>query len=203
MPRLPRPWGGRGTGLLDTDLVGVPRDVTWPGGPTLGEDTGMNLAARDGHDAVAPCPPSVRYASGLLMLQGSLWAVVSVACGVLAGLAASAAPPVARHVVWFIAAGTIAAGMSAASFLLAVRLQRRMRGARAGAVGLEAFMTCFGVLAMYYGAWVAAGGGIVGAPLVMPGLGGTALSATAAVVLLGRKARAFTRAGRRNAAAGC
>jgi hypothetical protein len=155
--------------------------------------------------APGSCPPSVRYACVLLSIQAGLWALAS-----LSFLAVSADPvnwqPVAMrsagHLAWYIVAGigavALAASLSAVSFLLADRVERAMSRARVAAVGLEAAMTCFGVLIAYYTA--AAGAGVTAVIPVLAGLSGSALSLAATAALLGRPARAFTQPGNRRAA---
>jgi hypothetical protein len=166
----------------------------------------MSRGADDKHSLPASCPPAVRYACVLLSIQASLWAVVS-----LVALAVCADPvnwqPVAAHgtgsLAWYLAACmaavTLVAGLSAASFLLAVRLERARSKARAAAIGLEAVMACFGLVVAYYTA--SAGAGIIAILPVLAGLVGSALSVTAAIALLGTRARAFTRLNSRSSAA--
>lgn len=152
----------------------------------------------DGKHGASTCPPTARYACVLLTIQASLWALVSL--GVLAVCADTtnwqpasgrSTGQLAWYVIASIAAIAMAAGLSATSFLLALRLERGRNKARTAAVGLEAAMTCFGVLVAFYTA--SAGAGIIAILPVSAGLIGSALSMSAATMLLGRKARAFTK----------
>ena len=171
-----------------------------------GEDVGMSSVAGDDHGAAHVCPPTVRYVCVLLAIQGSLWAFVSLAALAVCADRTNwqhAADRGSAQLAWYVAASIgmviAAAGMSAASVLLAMRLERGRNKARGATVGLESAMTCFGVLVAYYTA--SAGAGIIAVLPVMAGLIGSSLSLVAVLVLLGRKARAFTRLARRNATA--
>jgi hypothetical protein len=162
----------------------------------------MACAADAGGGASGGCPPAVRYGCVLLSIQASLWALASLGAVAVCADRANWQPAAARvtgQLAWYVAASfaavTLAVGLSGSSLLLAFRLERGRNGARAIAVVLEVAMTFFGVLVAYYTA--SAGAGIIAILPVFAGLGGSVLSATAAIALLGRKARAFTRMGAR------
>jgi hypothetical protein len=156
----------------------------------------MNRGAHDKHDAPASCPPAVRFGCVLLSVQAGLWALASL--GALAVFtdpvnwkraAAHGTGQLAWYITASVAAVALPAGLSAASIFLARHLERGGSKARITAVGLEAAMTCFGMLIAWYTA--SAGAGIVAVVPVLAGLTGSALSLTAATALLGRKARTF------------
>jgi hypothetical protein len=141
-------------------------------------------------------PRAVRFACSLLVLQGCLWALVSLAALAVSADRANWAPAAqAGHVrlAWYLAASVgavaAAAGLSILSFALAFRLERRKSRARAGAVVLETGMASFGLLVAYAAA--TAGAGLPALLPVSAGLAGAALSAAAAAMLLGRAAAAF------------
>ena len=129
------------------------------------------------------------YSLVLLTIQALLWGAVAVfgfvalvvnAREIISG---HGAPP---HGVGAFAADAallaLAAGMAAASALLLVGLEHRRAGARAAAIALECFMTCFGV----YLALRSFGGFITGGV-------GAVLSCAAVVCLLSRPALRYTR----------
>jgi hypothetical protein len=157
----------------------------------------MSRVADSGQNASGSCRPTVRYAYVLLSIQGALWALASVAAIAVCADPANWRPAAARggqlagYIAVSMAAAAVPAGLSAVSVRLAVCLERGMNIARTSAVVLEGCMTCFGVLVAYYTA--AAGAGLMAILPVSAGLTGSALSVTAALALLGRGARAFTR----------
>ena len=163
--------------------------MSQPGGHVLG-----NQGSR---------PLSVRYACGLLWLQAGLWAVAALGIGGLwiAGMAMNWAPPAWIHsrLGWLISEGIcliLAGVLSAGSAVLATGLARGRAEARIAAVVLESFMVPFGWL---FATYTAAGEGFVD-PGPPAGLVGGVLSLAAAIGLLSRQARRFTRRGMRAAA---
>jgi len=99
------------------------------------------------------------------------------------------------HVAVFASVSLVAVlfilGMSAASAYLAANLKAGRTTIRQAAVAAEALMACFGVLVAYVVA--STGAGIIAALPVSAGLVGAMLSVTAAVGLLSKAARNFTR----------
>jgi hypothetical protein len=152
-----------------------------------------------------PRPLSVRYARGLLWVQAGLWAVATLGTGVLwiTSMAMNWAPVARTHsrLDWFIAAGIcfiLAGVLSAGSAILATSLARGSAEARIAVVVLESFMVLFGWL---FATYTATGEGFVD-PGPPAGLVGGALSLAAAVGLLSKHARRFTRRGQTAAPTG-
>jgi hypothetical protein len=142
-------------------------------------------------------PRSVVYARALLTIQACLWAMVVLpaAAVVALNIQPNVVNHAAAHVVVFISVSIVVlllmVGLSAGSAYLAANLRSRRTSIRQAAVGLEAFMACFGLLLAYLAA--STGAGIIAGLPVTAGLVGTMLSATAAAGLLGKAARNFTR----------
>jgi hypothetical protein len=101
----------------------------------------------------------------------------------------------AVHAVAFVSVSLVALlfmlGMSAASGYLAANLKAGRTTIRRAAVALEAIMACFGLLVAYVEA--SAGAGIIAGLPVSAGLVGTILSLAAALGLLSKASRNFTR----------
>lgn len=141
-------------------------------------------------------PLPVRYACGLLRLQAVLWAVAAVGFAGLwiAGMAMSWTPPAWAHsrLIWFAVEGIcviVAGGLSGGSALLRTGLRRGEVQARIAAIVLESLMVPFGWL---FATYTATGEGFMN-PGPPAGLVGGALSMAAAIALLGRRARSFTK----------
>jgi hypothetical protein len=142
-------------------------------------------------------PRSVVYGRLLLSLQACLWAVVVVPAAAIVALniPANVDHRTGGHAAVFIGVSIVALlmlqGMSAASAYLAANLRPGRTSIRRGVIAVEAFMTCFGLLLAY--AEASTGAGLIAALPVAAGLVGTMLSLTAAVALLSKAARSFTR----------
>jgi len=139
----------------------------------------------------------------LLWVQVGLWAVAALGAGGLSitSMAMNWAPVTwtHSHLAWFIVAGICAiltGGLSAGSGVLTTGLARGSAEARIAVVVLESFMVLFGWL---FATYTATGEGIVD-PGPPAGLIGGALSLAAAVGLLSKHARRFTRRGRQTPA---
>jgi hypothetical protein len=148
-------------------------------------------------------PLSVRYVCRLLRLQAVLWAVAALCVGVLwiTSMAMTWAPIdwTYSRLVWYLVAGIcfiVTGGLSAGSAVLATGLARGSAVARIAVVVLEFFMVAFGWLVASY---TATGQGFID-PGLPAGLGGGALSLAAAICLLSKPARRFSRRGRQTAA---
>jgi hypothetical protein len=137
------------------------------------------------------------YGRLLLSIQACLWAVVVLpaAAVVALNIQANVDHHTAGHAAVFVGVSIVALlflpGMSAASAYLAANLKPARASIRRGAIAVEAFMACFGLLIAY--AEASTGAGIIAALPVAAGLVGTLLSLTAAVALLSKAARGFTR----------
>ena len=164
----------------------------------------MGHPASHAHSNLAPRPLSVRYACGLLWVQAGLWTVGALGIGglwITSVIMNGAAPVIWAHssLAWFIVVGIcfiLAGGLSAGSAALARGLARGSAEARIAVVGLESFMVLFGWL---FANFTATGDGFVD-PGPPAGLVGGALSLAAAIGLLGKHARGFTRRGGQTAA---
>jgi len=157
----------------------------------------MDHAAGHNRGYLDPRPLSVLYAYALLWVQAGMWAVAALGTVAVCADKANWEPATRSpaHLAWFIAASillfALTAGLSAGSAFLGVRLMRGAAGARITAVVLETLMTCFGALIANYTA--SSGAGITAAVPVLAGLVGAALSLAAAIGLLRKHARHFTK----------
>lgn len=137
------------------------------------------------------------YARVLLTIQACLWALVVLPTAVIIAVSArsNVVNHTAAHAAVFISASIVALllmlGLSAGSAYLAANLKPGRTSIRRAAVALEAFMAGFGLLIAYLEA--STGAGIIAGLPVSAGVTGTILSLTAAVGLLRKAARNFTR----------
>jgi hypothetical protein len=112
----------------------------------------------------------------------------------IAGMAMSWTPPAWAHsrLIWYAIEGSwviAAGGLSAGSALLRTRLARGEVQARIAAIALESLMVPFGWL---FATYTATGEGFMD-PGPPAGLVGGALSMAAAIALLSKHARSFTK----------
>jgi peptidoglycan/LPS O-acetylase OafA/YrhL len=153
--------------------------------------------AQDPKPSQQEAPRSVVYGRLLLSIQACRWAVIVLPAAAIVALniRANVDHHTAGHAAVFIGLSIVALlfllGMSAASAYLAANLKPRRTSIRRGAIAVEAFMTCFGLLSAYVEA--STGAGIIAGLPVTAGLIGTMLSLTAVVALLSKAARSFTR----------
>ncbi len=175
------------------------------------ECAGVQQSARDAHtqgvanaqDLVPSqqvAPRSVVYGRLLLSIQACIWAmaVLPGAAVVAVSVHSNVADHTAVHAAAFIgmslAGLLLMLGMSGASAYLAANLKPGRTSIRQAAVAVETFMACFGLFIAC--AEASTGAGIIAGLPVSAGLVGTVLSLTAAVGLLTRAARRFTRSER-------
>ena len=149
-------------------------------------------------------PLPVRYAWGLLWLQGVIWgglALLMVTTAVLAVMAILANKNAIVGLAVAVVAGALTAGFAVGAITLARALARGSEAARKTAIGVEIAMTFLG--AMSAAGWDFSGG-------LVPGIGGLAmatgagLSLAAVVCLLRRNSGHYPAApgGQGGAAAG-
>jgi hypothetical protein len=139
-------------------------------------------------------PRSVRYARGLLWLQGGIWACGALLYAVwtlVTGISALAGHANFIHNggALFLSAAVMTGGFAAAKFLLARSLAGRRERIRKTVIGVEMAMACLGAL-ITAGA-VDSSGGFLAGLFVCAGFVGGALSVAAALGLLRRPARQF------------
>jgi len=145
-------------------------------------------------------PRSVRYARGLLWLQGGIWACGALLYAVwtlVTGISALAGHANFIHNggALFLSAAVMTGGFAAAKFLLARSLGGRRERIRKTVIGVEMAMACLGAL-ITAGA-VDSSGGLPAGLFLCAGFVGGALSAAAALGLLRRPARqSFAQPGR-------
>lgn len=141
-------------------------------------------------------PHSVRYARGLLWLQGGIWALLAVVgtidgvislVQVLAGHGARSRNAVAGPVVG-LSIAAVASGLAVLEMRLAVRIARASGRTRKTVIGVEIAMTCLGIL-MTAGADPS--GGMPADFVTLAALVGGGLSLAVAIGLLRRKARQY------------
>lgn len=138
-------------------------------------------------------PRSVRYARGLLWLQGGIWACgafLYAGWAVTAGVRALAGDfGLLRHGgVVFLTVAVMTGGFAAAKFHLARSLAGRRERTRKAVIGVEITMAGLGALIT---AGVDLSGGLPAGLLFFPALAGGGLSLAAALGLLRRPARQF------------
>jgi hypothetical protein len=139
-------------------------------------------------------PASVRYARGLLWLQGGIWAWLTISSTVT--IAVMLIEVLAGHRAWGTAApaagllpvALFAGAFAATKICLATRLRAGHNRARKTAVGVEFAMTCLGALIV---AGADASGGMTADFVTLAALVGGGLSLAAAVGLLHRPAREY------------
>jgi len=138
-------------------------------------------------------PSAVRYARGLLWLQGAIWALLALGFAVptLAGLA----DVLAGHRTWFAAAvgwlpavAALTGGFAMTKILLARRLGGGQERIRKVVIGAEISMTCLGVLIT---AGVNPAGGLPAGFLALAAVTGGGLSLAAAMGLMRRESRRY------------
>ena len=137
-------------------------------------------------------PPSVRYARGLLWLQGCIWAALASFSAVdlvifmaqVHGSWNRSAVTVASALAVAIAAG----GCALTEIRLARRLVRGRRRTRKTVIGIEIAMTCWGALLT---GTVSPSGGVPADLFALAAVSGAALSLAAVVGLLRRRARQY------------
>jgi hypothetical protein len=135
-----------------------------------------------------PAPGPVRGASAVLGVQSAIWGLVLLVTFFQTSPALAGQYGMAQVLVTVVSLGVLG-GFAAGSVCLAVRLARPGgRRARIGAIGLESFMTCFGlaifVVSLLGGGWSVGAAGLAG-------LVGAGLSGAAAGGLLGADARGY------------
>jgi hypothetical protein len=141
-------------------------------------------------------PHSVRYARGLLWLQGGIWALLAVVgaidgaislAQVLAAHSARSSNAVAGAVVG-LSIAVMAGGLAALKMRLAMRITRASGRTRKTAIVVEVAMTCLGILMTVS---VDYSGGVPADLIALAALIGGGLSLAAAIGLLRRKARQY------------
>lgn len=138
-------------------------------------------------------PVSVRYAQGLLRLQGGIWAcgaVLWVGWAVTAGVKALAgdADLLRRGGVFFVLVAAMTSGFAVSKFRLARSLAGRRERTRKVVVGVEFAMAGLGTL-ITVGTNLS--GGVQAGLLLFPAFVGGGLSLAAALGLVRRTARQF------------
>lgn len=136
-------------------------------------------------------PLAVRYALGLLWLQGSIWIVLAGFSGLDAAVFLAGHRPrdAGAAVAVLIGEGALAGGFGVLKIGLARRLARGGDRFRKAAVAVEIAMTCLGVLLA--GAGGSPSGGVPADFVLLAAGGGAGLSLVAALGLLGRPARGY------------
>lgn len=137
-------------------------------------------------------PQAIVNARVLLWVQASIWGFFAVGTWISWGADVAGGRGV-HHLREFLVTGGIAAVFSAfaaGSAWLAVRLVPGRTRARRGALGLESFMTCFGLFIVSV---ADPSGGILAGLFLLAGLVGAVLSLTVVVGLLLGPARRFAR----------
>lgn len=141
-------------------------------------------------------PHSVRYARGLLWLQGGIWALLAVVgaidgaislAQVLAAHSARSSNAVAGAVVGPSIA-VVAGGLAVLKMRLAMRITRASGRTRKTAIVVEVAMACLGILTTVS---VDYSGGVPADLIALAALIGGGLSLAAAIGLLRRKARQY------------
>lgn len=141
-----------------------------------------------------PMPLPVRYAWGLLWLQGVIWGGLALLMVIAAGFAVMAILANRNAIVGLaveVFAGALTAGFAVGAITLARALARGSEAARKTAIGVEIAMTFLGAMwaagSNFSGGLVADIGGLATAT-------GAGLSLAAVVCLLRRSARQFSTA---------
>lgn len=138
-------------------------------------------------------PASVRYARGLLWLQGFIWgglagvSVISLAAGMTGVLGRHRSWPTAAVVVLLVAIA-LSAGFAVTKIRLARRVARGGRKTRKMVIRVEIGMTCMGVLMT---AGISPSGGLPADMIALAAMGGAGLSLAAVLALLRRRARDY------------
>jgi hypothetical protein len=141
-----------------------------------------------------PTPGAVRVAIAVLGIQAAIWGLVLLVTFLQTSPALAGEYGMTQVLVTVMSLGGLG-GFAVGTVCLAARLTRRGgRRARIGAIGLESFMTCFG-LAIFIVSLLG-GGGLAG----LAGLVGAGLSGVAVSGLLGADARRYYGARLRNGA---
>jgi hypothetical protein len=135
----------------------------------------------------------VRYARGLLWLQGFIWAGLAGVSAI--SLAAGMTEVLARHRSWHTAAIVVllvAIALSGGFAVMKIRLARRAarggRRTRKMVISVEIAMTCMGVLMT---AGISPSGGLPADMVALAAMGGAGLSLAAVLALLRRRARDY------------
>lgn len=137
-------------------------------------------------------PQSIVNARVLLWVQASIWGLLTLPPSIAWGWYVADGRGV-HHLREFILTGSLAAifsAFAAGSALLAIKLVPGRTVVRRGALGLESFMTCFGLFIVSV---ADPSGGILADLFLLAGLVGAVLSLTAVVGLLLGPARRFAR----------
>jgi hypothetical protein len=105
------------------------------------------MAEHAGWPTSEPMPPGVRYACGLLWLQGLIWG--GLASLLILGIVAAATQvPADRHAAFALVAEAVMCGLASCfavgTIVLARFVARRDEGARKAAIGVEIAMACLG-----------------------------------------------------------
>jgi len=138
--------------------------------------------------AGSPLPGPVRGASAVLGVQAVIWGLVLLVTFFQTSPALAGQYGMVQVLITIVSLGVLG-GFAVGSVCLALRLARPgARRARIGAIGLESFMTCFG-LAMFILSLL--GGGLSAGLAGLAGLGGAGLSGAAVAGLLGADARRY------------
>jgi hypothetical protein len=138
-----------------------------------------------------PMPLPVRYAWGLLWLQGVIWgglALLMVVGDVVAVMQILADQNAIVGLVAELLIGGLAASFAVGTILLARTLARGNEGARKTAIGVEIAMTCLGVMMTASSNF---SGGLVADVGALAATTGAGLSLAAVVCLLRRSARRY------------
>jgi hypothetical protein len=153
-------------------------------------------SSKAGPEPGSRVPHSVRYARGLLWLQGGIWALVAIVgtidgvislAQILGGHGARSSNAVAGAVVG-LSIAVVAGGLAVLKMRLAVRITRASGRTRKTVIGVEIAMTCLGTLMT---ASVDYSGGVPADLIALAALAGGGLSLAAAIGLLRRKAMQY------------
>jgi hypothetical protein len=135
-----------------------------------------------------PAPGSVRGASALLRVQAAIWGLVLLVMFFQTSPSLAGQDGIAEVLLTVLGLAVLGSLAGGSLYLAAHLASPGNPKARVGAIGLESFMTCFG-LAIF--ALSLLGGGWPAGPAGLAGLAGAGLSAAAAGGLLGAGARRY------------